>query len=199
MRTTHFGVLLSWRLWSDNLLWKLSLRKYSVIKQRLISDTLSWNPDLDSWEWDVKAWNSTRQHVTHVMGETKQQPIRAMSGHQISCCLVSLHFLCDILSSHSVLTHVRATSNLYVQEFPTINQTELNWDVAFQFLSQLETRRDAHSWQFGLDSGRPHNGESRIICQPLLEKCSTLSLSGGGTGNTLARTVSRREEWRTPK
>ena len=28
--------------------------------------------------------------------ETKLQPRRARSGHQISCCLVSLHFLCDI-------------------------------------------------------------------------------------------------------
>ena len=30
--------------------------------------------------------------------ETKQQPSRAWSGNQISGCLVSLHFLCDILS-----------------------------------------------------------------------------------------------------
>ena len=28
--------------------------------------------------------------------ETKLQPSRARSGHQISCCLSSLHFLCDI-------------------------------------------------------------------------------------------------------
>ena len=33
---------------------------------------------------------------------TKQQPSRAGSGHHISCCLVSLHFLCDILSSRPV-------------------------------------------------------------------------------------------------
>ena len=31
------------------------------------------------------------------MEGTKQQPSGARSGHQISCCLVSLHFLCDIL------------------------------------------------------------------------------------------------------
>ena len=37
--------------------------------------------------------------------ETKQHPSRDTSGHQISCSLVSLHFLCDILSSHSVRTH----------------------------------------------------------------------------------------------
>ena len=29
---------------------------------------------------------------------TKQQPSRARSGNQISCCLVSLHFPCNILS-----------------------------------------------------------------------------------------------------
>ena len=31
--------------------------------------------------------------------ETKQPPGRARSGHQISCCFVSLHFLCDILAT----------------------------------------------------------------------------------------------------
>ena len=30
--------------------------------------------------------------------ESKQQPSIARSGHEIGCCLVSLHFLCDILS-----------------------------------------------------------------------------------------------------
>ena len=34
--------------------------------------------------------------------ETKQQTSRARSGHQISCCLVSLHFLCDILTTITV-------------------------------------------------------------------------------------------------
>ena len=34
--------------------------------------------------------------------ETKQLPIRAWSGHQIRYCLVSLHFLCDILSGRSI-------------------------------------------------------------------------------------------------
>ena len=33
---------------------------------------------------------------------TKHHPSRVTSSHQISCCLVSLRFLCDILSSHSV-------------------------------------------------------------------------------------------------
>ena len=35
---------------------------------------------------------------------TKQHPHRAIPGHQISCCLVYLHFQCNILSSHSVHT-----------------------------------------------------------------------------------------------
>ena len=44
----------------------------------------------------------TRQDVILKWRETKRHPSRATSGHQISCSLVSLHFLCDILSSHSV-------------------------------------------------------------------------------------------------
>ena len=34
--------------------------------------------------------------------ETKQHPSRARSGNQISCCLVYLHFLCNILSTGPV-------------------------------------------------------------------------------------------------
>ena len=35
--------------------------------------------------------------------ETKMQPSTARSGHHISCILFSLHFLCDILTSHPVV------------------------------------------------------------------------------------------------
>ena len=35
--------------------------------------------------------------------ETKLQPSRARSGNQISCCLVALHFLCDILAQITVV------------------------------------------------------------------------------------------------
>ena len=35
--------------------------------------------------------------------ETKQQPSRARSGHQMSGCLVALHFLCDIQAGDPVL------------------------------------------------------------------------------------------------
>ena len=45
--------------------------------------------------------------------ETKQKPSRARSGHQISCCLVYLHFLCNILSGHPVkeLKHFKMAQN----------------------------------------------------------------------------------------
>ena len=33
----------------------------------------------------------------------KQQPSRARAGYQISCCLLSLHFLCDILLTFTVV------------------------------------------------------------------------------------------------
>ena len=35
--------------------------------------------------------------------DAKPQPIRTRSGHQISCCLVYLQFLCDILPSRPVV------------------------------------------------------------------------------------------------
>ena len=38
--------------------------------------------------------------------ETKQQLSRARIGNQLSCCLFSLHFLCDILSGRIVLMYV---------------------------------------------------------------------------------------------
>ena len=58
-------------------------------------------------------WALRISHMTHAYRrpdrmshrkwrETKQQPSRARSGHQISCWLVSLHFLCDILSGRPV-------------------------------------------------------------------------------------------------
>ena len=58
--------------------------------------------------------------------ETKQQPSRARSGHQISCCLVSLHFLCDtdILSGCPVQSCVESfllsCENFCRNHFPVI-------------------------------------------------------------------------------
>ena len=42
--------------------------------------------------------------MTHrIWRESKLQPSRARSGNLISCCLISLHFLCDILQTFTVL------------------------------------------------------------------------------------------------
>ena len=46
------------------------------------------------------------QGVSLKWRETKQHPCRATTGHQISCGLVSLHFLCYILSSHPVFPYL---------------------------------------------------------------------------------------------
>ena len=50
---------------------------------------------------------ATRQDIAlRKWRETKKQPSRARSGNQLSCCLVSLLFLCHILSGRPV--HVNA-------------------------------------------------------------------------------------------
>ena len=50
--------------------------------------------------------------VTHrKWRESKQQPSRARSGNQLSCCLVSLHFLCDILTGRPVVLIGRFLNN----------------------------------------------------------------------------------------
>ena len=58
------------------------------------------------WVGFLQIWHVTWVKCTVIVArmshwkwsETKQEPSRARSGHQISCCLVSLHFLCDILA-----------------------------------------------------------------------------------------------------
>ena len=52
--------------------------------------------------------------------ETKQQPSRARSGHQLSCCLVSLHFLCDILSGRHVTPTLRKHFSLPTQALTSV-------------------------------------------------------------------------------
>ena len=47
--------------------------------------------------------------------ETKQQPTRVRAGHQVSCCLVLLHFLCHIVSGDPVLGRHPATAALDTQ------------------------------------------------------------------------------------
>ena len=64
---------------------------------------------LEQFRW----WRRIEQPVSRAVGwpdrmshrkwrETKMQPSRARPGHQISCCLVALYFLCDILLDRPV-------------------------------------------------------------------------------------------------
>ena len=54
--------------------------------------------------------------------ESKVQPGRVRSGHQISCCLVSLHFLCDILAPISRYS-MRVNTFLGSAAFPVITNS----------------------------------------------------------------------------
>ena len=49
--------------------------------------------------WDQKLCTGIGARMSHrKWRETKQHPSRTSSGHQVSCFLFSLHFLCDILA-----------------------------------------------------------------------------------------------------
>ena len=60
--------------------WEMNLMKTGIFNSTVIGARMS------HWKWR----------------ETKLQPSRVRSGHKISCCLVSLHFLCDILAPITV-------------------------------------------------------------------------------------------------
>ena len=52
-------------------------------------------------DWAVHGWSSTGiggRMSQWKWRETKQHPSSVRSGHQVSCCLISLHFRCDILA-----------------------------------------------------------------------------------------------------
>ena len=76
-------------------------RNISQTRSRLVEHGAVWgwiNPPLL-----VLTYTGRPDRMSHrKWGETKQQPSKARSGHQISCSLVSLHFLCDILSGPPV-------------------------------------------------------------------------------------------------
>ena len=59
-------------------------------------------------------YRDRRQDVALEMERTKQQPSIARSGHQISCCLVFLHFLCDILAPITV--QLRRSSEVHFKQ-----------------------------------------------------------------------------------
>ena len=56
----------------------------------------------------VNPYNGPAAKLSHrKWKETKQQPGTAGSGNILCCCLVSLHFMCDTLSIHSVDARVK--------------------------------------------------------------------------------------------
>ena len=74
---------------------------------------------------------------------TKQHPHRATPGHQISCCLVNLHFLCNILSSHSVSYLITV---LHCQR-----DTELRGFIVLicEHFSLMRLQKNSHQWSEG--------------------------------------------------
>ena len=73
--------------------------------------------------------------------ETKLQPSRARSGHQISCCLVSLHFLCDILAPITVgyfKTELNLPNQTYLSTPKTMSECA---PLAEQLLPRLQSAR----------------------------------------------------------
>ena len=81
--------------------------------------------------------------------EGKQQQNRARSGHHISCCLVSLHFLCDILSSRPVdLFHPQCPPRQQFAVFHTSSVTVMKTCYKFhlgQLLTWVRARYLSHS------------------------------------------------------
>ena len=68
------------------------LRRATVLANMKLHDT-----------WQFTGPRATWQDVNRKWRETKQQPSLARSDHQLGCCLVSLHFLCAILSGGPVV------------------------------------------------------------------------------------------------
>ena len=80
--------------------------------------------------------------------ETKQHPSRTRAGYQISCWLVSLHLMCDILSSHPTYP-VEVLHSYVVSATNKIDQRP-------QFLEehakrQADSRRE-HEWSITVNN-----------------------------------------------
>ena len=55
-------------------------------------------------KYDILIFTVNVDSITHrIWKETKLQPSRVRSSNLISCCLVCLHFLCDILPTFTVI------------------------------------------------------------------------------------------------
>ena len=78
-------------------------------------DQLNWPPEEHTPQTGrnekraVKTFGTTQKYAIFLLLSSRTR----MSGHQISCCLVSLHFLCDIPFGHAVQVHAESQkSNL---------------------------------------------------------------------------------------
>ena len=87
--------------------------------------------------------------------ETKQQPIRARSGHQICCCLVSLHFLCDILSTCPLKSF--ATAALVFKQTQTVHLANAEVAQSYRTLPPRLSYRHAERIPLGTEN-------AMIIC-----------------------------------
>ena len=77
--------------------------------------------------------------------DTKQQPSRARSGNQISCSLVSLHFLCDILSTGPVqMKLVDSSNNQRVAKYAYTRLEDSGGNQIFQPLSDFNCFLQCH-------------------------------------------------------
>ena len=59
--------------------------------------------------------------------ESKLQPSRSRSGNLISCCLISLHFLCDFLQTFTVIL-INLLINMLINELS--NDDHVNFTQA---------------------------------------------------------------------
>ena len=84
--------------------------------------------------------------------ETKQQSSRARSSHHISCCLVSLHFLCDILTGRPV--HLLVTEKVTVA--PAVYPCSLSYEmgnICHRKICSAKKDGDGRRTKSGLDIG----------------------------------------------
>ena len=98
LRVVYKEALLMWC--QQNIVYNLMDHNRWLITSRVISSTgelpLGQIPSIFGWDMTQNRMSHSKRR------ETKEQPSRARSGHQISCCLVSLRFLYDILATITV-------------------------------------------------------------------------------------------------
>ena len=85
--------------------------------------------------------------------ETKLHPSRARSGNQISYCLVSLHFLCDILAPITVDEQVFCGRSFFVKigNMILLRRAWMDWSIKMAIAIWVA---DVPIWQLGQTAGR---------------------------------------------